>query len=291
MSDLICDANSLYARSWFAAQTISTDPQVAVRLVMNTLIKILQPSNLNTHFTRTLFGWDCSQNPKKDRTEKPPEYHTCKEILKEILEYVFNSINVEVEGYEGDDIVGTAAALVEPNPVYIVSGDKDLMQLYGEHTFYYCLNSKAVLSEAFMKHKLKSYGIQHPNQLALALAVVGDAVDNIKGIRGWGPKKCHSLFEAVSPSMDFEEAYQAILKQIPEDRQNEFFESLERTLLDLNVPGVPEPSPLILARPEDFEELGLPELNLDYDRLYNVYSRVTSSGSGSNRRRRGLRSA
>lgn len=299
MSDLICDGNSLFARSWFAAQAVSTDPTTSLRFSLNTLIRILQPANLAVKFKRTLFGWDGGRNPEKDRDDKPPEYFENREVLKELVDFVFATVNVEIDGYEGDDIVGTATTYVkEGEAAYIVSGDKDLMQLVGERTHYYCLNNKALLSDAFMNNRLKDYGVKHPRQLAVALAVVGDPVDNIKGVFRWGPKKCQALFESVTKHMDFMETLEAVSKQIPEDKKPEFEESLFRTIINVNVPGVPEPAPIALVEPDEFEELGFSELNLEYLRLFEAYNQrldtrpllhpvTTRSRSGWGRRRLG----
>ena len=88
---------------------------------------------------------------------------------------------------------------------------------------------------------LQRWKIKRPIQLAIALAIQGDSSDNISGIKGWGPKKVEKLFESVTPDMEFEAALSAIVSQIPENKQEEFFESLDLTLLDCDIPGVPSP--------------------------------------------------
>lgn len=273
MNDLVFDANSLYARSWYAAQRISPDPREALRLTLNTVLQLLNPdSNRIGHmFDRMLFAWDSKQNKAKNRDEKPPEYHDTKTLLKDILQYVFGANNVEHPDAEGDDIVATVVYNTKPKDlIYVVSGDKDLMQLQGGNCHYYSLNDKAVLSTAFIVRKFPN--IKRPNQIALALAITGDPVDNIGGIHGYGEVRCKKLFEAVKPNMDFHAAVNAIITQLPEPQEKEFWEALDRTLLKSDVPGVPCPAPIKLLPPSDVEDLGIPQIGYYYRQVHHTYT-------------------
>jgi 5'-3' exonuclease len=273
MTDLVFDANSLYARSWFAAQRISPDPKEALRLALNTILLLLNPdtNKIGSIFDRTLFAWDNNQNKAKNRDQKPPEYHETKAMLKEVLEFMFGTVNVDHPDAEGDDIVATVVYNTKPSDlIYIVSGDKDLMQLQGGNCQYYSLNDKAVLSTSFIVHKF--HGIKRPSQIALELAVVGDPVDNIGGISGYGEVRCKKLFEAVTPEMKFEQAMNAIVAQLPEPRAEEFNEALLRTLLRNDVPGIPSPAPLNLAPPADVEDLGIPQIGYYYRQVHHTYT-------------------
>ncbi len=282
MIDLVFDANSLYARSWFAAvrenpnfknKLIPADLKGPLKLTINTILLLLSQdtSKIGASVDRTLFAWDSQQNKSKNREQKPPEYHDTKAILKDILEFMFGTVNAENKEWEGDDIVATVVARTKkPDTVYVVSGDKDLMQLQGGNCLYYSLNDKAVLSSAFIRHKFQH--IHHPSQIALVLAIVGDQVDNIPGIFGYGPKRCQKLFEAVTPEMSMLEAAEAITAQLPPKQLDEFWAALDRTLLNTEVPGIPDPAPVVLAKPSEVRELGIPQISYYYDQVYRVYS-------------------
>jgi len=273
---MIVDANSLYARSWFAAQTMGPDPVQAIRLAVNTVLLLLNPYNtlIGTSFDRTLFCWDGDKKPSKGREEKPPEYHPTKELLKEVLTALLGSAHAEHPHYEGDDLVATAVAASKADHIYIVSGDKDLMQLQtSDNIHYYCLNNKAVLSTAFINQK---WHIKRPSHVAIALAIIGDPVDNINGIKGWGPKKVQKLFQDVSPEMDFAKVLDFIDEKIPEPLKHDFYESLERTLLNFDVPGVPQPAQIKWASLEELEELGLPHINGVYATTHAAYTEMVS---------------
>jgi len=274
MTDMIIDANSLYARSWFAAQRISTSPNEPLRLVLQTLLLLLSPrtDRIEERIDRILFGWDGAKKVEKNRADKPPEYHEMKAIVKDALTFIFNVPHAEHPDYEGDDIVATAVYQTKAEIVYIVSGDKDLMQLQGGPVRYYCLNQKATLSRQFILNK---WHIKHPNQLALALAIIGDPVDNIPGIPRWGAKKVQKLFEHIPPDMPFEQVVDAIDAQVPEELKPALWESLNRTLLNTDVPGVPEPGLIQLASPKDVASLGVPGIAGFYDDVWNAYNRRT----------------
>lgn len=268
---MIVDGNSLFARSWFAAQKIDPDPPQALRLAVNTILLLLNPNTnrIGFNFDRTLFCWDGAQKPSKGRSEKPPTYHPTKELLKEIFTMMLGAAHAEHPHYEGDDLVATAVNADSANHVYIVSGDKDLMQLVvNDRIHYYCLNTKAVLSTAFINQR---WYIKRPSQVALALAIIGDPVDNIKGIHGWGPKKVQRLFEDITPDMDFSAVLKNIDAKIPAEHKPAFYDSLERTLLADNVPGIPEPAPLTLADPKEVADLGLPNIAAIYGDVYHTY--------------------
>jgi 5'-3' exonuclease len=273
MTDLVFDANSLYARSWFAAQRISPDPKEALRLALNTILLLLNPdtNKIGSIFDRTLFAWDNNQNKEKQRDPKPAVYHETKAVLKDILEYVFGTVNIDHPEAEGDDIVATVVYNTKPSDlIYIVSGDKDLMQLQGRNCQYYSLNDKAVLSTSFIIHKFPN--IKRPSQIALALAIVGDPVDNINGIDGYGEVRCKKLFEAVTPDMAFQQAMDAIVAQLPEKQATQFYEALNRTLLKTDVPGIPRPAPLNLLPPSEVEALGIPQIGFYYRQVHHTYT-------------------
>jgi 5'-3' exonuclease len=268
MIDLVVDGNSLFARSWFAAKE---DPEQALQYALTTILLLLNPNynRIGVNFDRTLFAWDAKRNEKKDRDPKPASYVETCGLLKDIFMYTLTTANVEKEGFEADDIVATAVYATKPkDTVYVVSADKDLMQLQGGNCHFYCLHTKGVLSQAFINAK---FHVKHPSQIPIALAVIGDGVDNIPGIRGWGPKKAQKLFEAVKPKMDFEQALDAIEGQIPPDKQDEFYESLERTLLNMFVPGVPAPLPILMPTPDEFREVDMPKVDYRYTETYQAY--------------------
>jgi 5'-3' exonuclease len=148
-----------------------------------------------------------------------------------------------------------------------------LQQLAGGNVHYYSLNEKMLLSHRTIRDK---WHVKQPNQVAIALAILGDKVDCIQGIKGWGPKRVRKIFEAVSPEMNFGQALDAVVAQMSEQQQASFMHDLDLTLLNSDIPNVPEPAPITAAPLEVVEELKLPELMNFYRPFYHRYARRAS---------------
>lgn len=95
------------------------------------------------------------------------------------------------ERFEADDLIGTLAShwRERGHSIHIVTGDKDLAQLLGEGDTWwdFARNTRLGPSGVFEK-----FGVE-PAQIADYLALTGDAVDNIPGVPGVGPKTASAL--------------------------------------------------------------------------------------------------
>jgi DNA polymerase-1 len=93
--------------------------------------------------------------------------------------------------YEADDLIGTLADYWRDrgHPVCVVSSDKDLAQLIGEGDYWWDFSRNQKLGTAQL---LQKFGVL-PKQMADYLALTGDAVDNIPGVPGIGPKSAAAL--------------------------------------------------------------------------------------------------
>ena len=271
MTDLIVDANSLYARAWYAAKE---DPYQAVLITMNIAMMVFNPERLGELVDRSLFCWDGGQKKDKGRDARPAAYETSKEEVRAAVEFMFGTANVRIEGYEADDLIATAAFASPADHIIIVSADKDLHQLNSERISIFDVNSKGMVSR---REILSRWHVKRPSQVAIALAIQGDSADKIPGIRGWGPKRVQKLFEAVTPEMEFDVVLKAIMDQIPDDRMQEFEDALQITLLDPDVPGVLSPAPVVMPVPSNLEPAGLMRLMSYYIPLYRQYGHSTAS--------------
>ena len=97
-------------------------------------------------------------------------------------------------GFEADDVIGTLAvrAAHEGRPVAIVTGDKDFFQLVNDSTGIRVFNPRDEgqwYDEAGVKTK---FGVA-PEQVVDVLALMGDSIDNIKGVPGIGEKGAREL--------------------------------------------------------------------------------------------------
>jgi 5'-3' exonuclease len=93
--------------------------------------------------------------------------------------------------YEADDVIGTLARYWRSmgHPICIVTSDKDLAQLVGADDHWWDFSRNQKLNA---KQLTEKFGVL-PEQMADYLALTGDAVDNIPGVPGVGPKSASAL--------------------------------------------------------------------------------------------------
>lgn len=280
MTDLLIDGNSLYARAWFATmgkaptKTMARvpSPNEAIRAALNTILSLLNVNNdkLGDRVDRMLIAWDGENKPvKANRDAKPKEYYATRELLVEYLTLLFNPAHAVASDYEADDVVATAAKQSDADSIFVVSGDKDLQQLAGDRVQYYCLNKKMLLSERHIRDK---WGVKHPSQVAVALAIIGDKIDDIPGIHGWGPAKVKKLFQGFSDTMTLEQIVLALEAVIPQDALDGFYEDLTRTLLEEHLEGIPPAAPIQMADLDVVEELRMDDLMAFYRPVHRLYT-------------------
>lgn len=127
---------------------------------------------------------------KANRDPAPPDlklqFERCREFCRHVGVADFGSGE-----YEADDIIGTLHARfrAEGMPATVVSRDKDLAQLIREGDIYwnYTDNQRLTYGE------IESHFGVVPERYADYLALTGDAVDNIRGVPGVGPKTAAAL--------------------------------------------------------------------------------------------------
>jgi DNA polymerase-1 len=151
-----------------------------------------------------------------------------------MVEEVLNSFNIPIikkEGYEADDILGTLSKYTstgkwqdEDMDMYILSGDKDLLQLVREDVYVCLPNGSFKNLEVYDTDKVKEKYGYTPEQVVDYKAMVGDSSDNIPGIKGVGDKTATSLLEEYG-------GLDSIYKHVDElstRQKNLFTESIEQ---------------------------------------------------------------
>jgi DNA polymerase I len=122
------------------------------------------------------------------------------------------------EGFEADDVIGTVAerAVAEGYQVAIVTGDKDMFQLVGDRVRVFNPRDEGTWYDA--EGVKEKFGVP-PGLVVDVLSLMGDAVDNIKGVPGVGEKGARELI-ATFGSLD------ALLERAGEVTQKKYRESL-----------------------------------------------------------------
>jgi DNA polymerase I len=129
---------------------------------------------------------------KQQRPPTPPELNKQLSGIREIIAAMRVAI-VEIDGEEADDIIATFARLSADAgaDVLIASHDKDFMQLVEPRIRLIRSNGQktALIDEAGVESR---YGVK-PVQVVDFLSLVGDSVDNIRGVPGVGEKTATGL--------------------------------------------------------------------------------------------------
>jgi len=155
---------------------------------------------------------------------------------------VIEALNIPVyeqEGYEADDIIGSAAEkLKKDHDVYIVTGDLDELQLVDENVRVYTM--RRGFTDTFIYNKsavMERYGLT-PDEFVVLKALKGDTSDNIPGVMGIGEK---GAIELVSKYKTLDNIYAhldelkpAMAKKLEEGKENAYL-SLHLSTIVKNV--------------------------------------------------------
>ena len=134
---------------------------------------------------------------KANRQETPEDILAAVPDIKKMLQ-AFNIPIIEVPGYEADDIIGTLSVKASQAgyDVVMVTPDKDYGQLVNEKVRIY-RPASGFAKAAFLGEKeiLEKWDIERISQVIDMLGMMGDAVDNIPGIKGVGEKTAAKLLK------------------------------------------------------------------------------------------------
>ncbi|MBK7762380.1 MAG: DNA polymerase I [Bacteroidetes bacterium] len=134
---------------------------------------------------------------KANRQETPEDILAAVPDIKKILQG-FNIPIIEANGYEADDIIGTLSvkAANEGYDVFMVTPDKDYGQLVSDKVFIYKPPFQGGKFEIMgPKEVCEKWDIENISQVIDILGLMGDAVDNIPGIKGVGEKTAAKLLK------------------------------------------------------------------------------------------------
>lgn len=130
------------------------------------------------------------------RPKAPDEYKIQVPLVQQFLALA-KIKNYALEGYEADDVISTLVNLACQNKpelqIYIVTGDKDLLQLVNQQITV--LMPKSGVSNLFFMDESaveRKLGIK-PSQVVDYKTLVGDSSDNYSGVKGIGPKTATKL--------------------------------------------------------------------------------------------------
>ncbi|MFC1481034.1 DNA polymerase I [Candidatus Neomarinimicrobiota bacterium] len=133
---------------------------------------------------------------KATREKMPDELAAQIEPLDEIIR-ALNAPILRMSGYEADDIMGTLALKAEQFGLhtYLVTGDKDMMQLVSDHVSVYVPALRRNPTKIYDREAvIEKFGLP-PEQIVDYLGLMGDASDNVPGVAGVGQKTAKKLLD------------------------------------------------------------------------------------------------
>lgn len=198
---LIIDGSSLIHRAFYAWPLLTnkngeyTNAVYGLAIMMNKVLETENPSKVAICFdkSRVTFRTEIFGDYKGGRHATPDELKPQFELAKTLMDKMDITWE-EIENYEADDIIGTLARLGScEDEVLILTGDRDSLQLIGDHTKVMLTKKGITNTEIWDKERLmEHYGLP-PEKMIDLKALMGDSSDNIPGIAGVGEKTALKL--------------------------------------------------------------------------------------------------
>ncbi len=287
----ILDALGYLFRSYYAIRRLSRPSGESTNALYGFIRAILKLSN-DFNPSHLVVVFDGPNNTKK-RCAIFPEYKANRlsppEDLPHQLQWAYDFCSIanipklRLPGVEADDVMAAVAlwASKQGSEAFICSSDKDLFQLVSERISILNTNKNNLLYDS--QQVKKHFGVW-PSQIRDYLAIVGDASDNVPGIKGFGPKTAQSLLEQATTLEE--------LKKNPEkylnEKKCEVFQShlpqleISKQLVtldtNLEIPTNPDDYKLVPANNEQmalfFEDMNFKSLLKEFKLDQNIPSTV-----------------
>ena len=194
----LIDGSGFIFRAFYALPPLTNPDGIPINAVYGYCNMIL---NINEKFKpeqiivvfdskRKTFRNDIYKEYKGNRKDLPEELIPQFSIIREATD-ALQIPQIEMEGYEADDIIATYTKQAEKNgvSVTIVSSDKDLMQLVNKNTKMYDSMKNNFIGIKEVKEK---FGVE-PSKVIDVQALAGDSSDNVPGVAGIGIKTAAEL--------------------------------------------------------------------------------------------------
>ncbi|MCD8096014.1 MAG: DNA polymerase I [Ruminococcus sp.] len=199
MKILAIDGNSIMNRAFYGIKALATSKGEytnAITGFMNIYLReigVVKPDCVAVAFDRRepTFRHKADSSYKANRKGMPDELAQQMPLIKEILGDM-GVRTVECAGYEADDILGTLSNIFSgEDECVILTGDRDSLQLLSDSCTVRLATNRETLEYSVQSFE-EEYGLE-PKQLIDLKGLMGDASDNISGVRGIGKKTASAL--------------------------------------------------------------------------------------------------
>lgn len=272
---VLVDGNNLMFRSYFATlysgSTLRNKkgfPTNAIYGFVNMINKIIseeKPMYIAVAFDiGKTFRHEKYDYYKGKRDNTPDELKEQFPVAKQILT-AMNIKYFELQGYEADDIIGTFSKKCEQDDDFkalIVSSDKDLLQLITDQTEVKLLKTKDYIRMDY-KTFYDTYGIE-PIKMIDLKALMGDASDNIPGVKGIGEKTALKLLTTYGSLSSIYEHIDEIKGSV----KDKLIQDKDNAYMSYDIATIYKDVPLNV----ELEELAY--IPKDKNELYKIYNEL-----------------
>ena len=246
----------------------------------NTIVRLMdqeKPSHIGVIWdtAEPTFRHEMDEQYKANRPPQPEELQQTIPLMKEMLGY-WGIPSLEQDGYEADDIIGTLAmqAKAQDLEVFLVTPDKDFMQLVGENIKMYKPRFKGDGFEVIDRQGVLDYFGVPPEKVIDVLAIIGDTSDNIPGVPGVGAKSAPKLIQEYGSLEEVIKAAPDLKSKKAREGFTEYAEqarlSRKMIVIDTDVPETPNWKELIHEGPQN-EKLGAFFKRMEFKNLTQRY--------------------
>lgn len=203
---VLIDGHSIMNRAFYGIPLLKSSSGLHTNAVygfLNILFKVLEEEKAQYlavafDLSAPTFRHKKYEAYKGTRHAMPDELREQIPVMKEMLQDMGIPLMM-LEGYEADDLIGTASRRAEENglEVRIISGDRDLLQLASERTQVRIPKTRKGGTEVedYFASDVKEKYLVTPEEFVHVKALMGDASDNIPGIPGVGEKTAVKIIE------------------------------------------------------------------------------------------------
>lgn len=289
----LLDAYALIYRAYYA---LIQKPRInskgmntsAIYGFVNTLEEVrtlFSPTHLAVAFDPAgkTFRHEMYEPYKAQRQETPEDIRKSVPVIKDIIR-AYNIPILEVEHYEADDVIGTAASRFASadTEVYMLTPDKDYGQLVGQNIWMLRPMKGGTFEKLGPDEINAKYGIDSPKKVIDLLGLMGDSSDNIPGCPGVGEKTAVTLikqFGGIDALLSGKDQLKGALKNKVTDNEQQILLSRDLATIRTDIP-----------LPFSLDELKLHDINREEVRklfseleFRSLLSRVLGEGKKSAR--------
>ncbi len=246
----LLDAYALIYRAYYA---LIQKPRInskgmntsAIYGFVNTLEEVktlFSPTHLAVAFDPAgkTFRHEIYEPYKAQRQETPEDIRKSVPVIKDIIR-AYNIPILEVEHYEADDVIGTAASRFASadTEVYMLTPDKDYGQLVGQNIWMLRPMKGGTFEKLGPDEINAKYGIDSPKKVIDLLGLMGDSSDNIPGCPGVGEKTAVTLikqFGGIDALLSEKDQLKGALKNKVTDNEQQILLSRDLATIRTDIP-------------------------------------------------------